>query len=108
MLTSLLALGLLATPRVTVAQTAPKPSTDTKVEEADTVVLSPFTVSTEKDKGYAATNAISGSRVNTAIKDLPIPVQVITSEFIDDIGATNLRDSLSYVAGIELKSQNDL
>ncbi len=109
-MTSLLALGLLATPRGAAAQTAPapKPSTDTSVEQQETVVLSPFTVTTEKDKGYAATNAISGSRVNTAIKDLPIPVQVITSEFIDDIGATNLRDSLSYVAGIELKSQNDL
>lgn len=108
-LTSLLALGLLATPWTLVAQTpTPAPaSTDTRVDD-ETVVLSPFTVSTEKDRGYAATNAISGSRVNTAIKDLPIPVQVITSEFIDDIGATNLRDSLGYVAGIELKSQNDL
>ncbi len=74
----------------------------------DVVVLSPFSIATDKDNGYSATNAISGSRVNTPIKDLPIPIQVITSEFIDDIGATDLRHSLSYVAGITLQSQNDL
>jgi len=72
------------------------------------VELSPFKVTTDKDRGYAATNVISGSRVDTAIKDLPIPMQVITSEFIKDTGATDLRKSLSYSSSIELQSQNDL
>ncbi|MDB6165612.1 MAG: fhuA 8, partial [Lacunisphaera sp.] len=90
-------------------QTAPaKKDTDVKTLDSDVVVLSPFTVTTNKDRGYAATNAISGSRVDTAIKDLPIPMQVITSEFIRDTGATDLRKSLSYVSGISLQTQNDL
>lgn len=72
------------------------------------VVLSPFTVVTDKDNGYGATNAISGSRVNTAIKDIPLPIQVITDDFINDIGATDLRRSLAYMSGIGLQSQNDL
>ena len=72
------------------------------------MVLSPFTVRTDKDNGYGATNSISGSRVDTAIKDLPLPMQVITSEFIKDTGATDLRKSLSYVSGISLQTQNDL
>jgi len=42
---------------------------------------------------------ISGSRVDTAIKDLPIPINVITSEFMSDTGATDLRSSLAYSAG---------
>jgi outer membrane receptor for monomeric catechols len=84
-------------------------ATAAPVEKKDeTVVLSPFTVTTDKDNGYGATNSISGSRVNTPIKDLPIPIQVITSDFINDIGATNLRDSLAYVSGISIQSQNDL
>lgn len=92
------------------AQTAPAaPATEpSTASAAPEVVLDPFTVSTSKDKGYAATNVISGSRVDTAIKDLPIPVQVITSEFIDDIGATSLRQALSYSSGIMLTTQNDL
>lgn len=103
---ALFVLALFATSRVVAQTVAPPPAPS--AGEDETVVLSPFTVSTEKDKGYAATNAISGSRVNTAIKDLPIPMQVITSEFISDTGATDLRKSLSYVSGISLQTQNDL
>jgi outer membrane receptor protein involved in Fe transport len=103
LLAFLFALGLFAGPRL-VAQTTPPDST--KDDEA--VVLSPFTVRTDKDNGYGATNSISGSRVDTAIKDLPLPMQVITSEFIKDTGATDLRKSLSYVSGISLQTQNDL
>ena len=83
-------------------------TTDTSVSQQKEVVLDPFTVTTTKDNGYAATNAISGSRVDTPIKDLPIPIQVITSEFISDIGATDLRGALGYSSGIMLQTQNDL
>lgn len=71
------------------------------------LVLSPFEVSTAKDSGYYASNAISGTRVNALIEDIPLSIEVITSEFIDDTGATDLRDSLRYSAGIVLQSQND-
>ncbi len=89
-------------------QTAPAPAAEAAEGKDDVLVLSPFTVTTDKDRGYAATNAISGSRVNSAIKDLPIPMQVITSEFIEDIGATDLRKALSYSSSISLQTQNDL
>lgn len=89
-------------------QTAPAPAAEAADGKDDVLVLSPFTVTTDKDRGYAATNAISGSRVNSAIKDLPIPMQVITSEFIEDIGATDLRKALSYSSSISLQTQNDL
>lgn len=89
-------------------QTNPAPVAETGDKKDEVLVLSPFTVTTDKDRGYAATNAISGSRVNSAIKDLPIPMQVITSEFIEDIGATDLRKALSYSSSISLQTQNDL
>jgi len=101
---ALFALALFATHSVVAQPAASSPAS----ADDETVVLSPYTVSTEKDNGYVATNAISGSRVNTAIKDLPIPMQVLTSEFISDTGATDLRKSLSYVSGISLQTQNDL
>jgi outer membrane receptor protein involved in Fe transport len=105
-----LLLSGLVTSHVLRAQTVPAKDTTPAASTAtdETVVLNPFSVTTDKDKGYRATNSISGSRVDTAIKDLPIGMQVITSEFIKDTGATNLRKSLSYVSGIELQSQNDL
>jgi iron complex outermembrane recepter protein len=75
--------------------------------EDEPIVLSPFQVTTEKDKGYKATNATSGTRLNTAIKDAPLPIEVITNEFMRDIGATSLREALQYSSGILLESQND-
>jgi iron complex outermembrane recepter protein len=72
-----------------------------------TVVLSPFEVQTAADEGYRATNSISGSRINTPIKELPMPIEVITSDFLRDVGASDLRQSLRYSAGIILQSQND-
>ncbi|HVU17803.1 MAG TPA: TonB-dependent receptor plug domain-containing protein [Candidatus Didemnitutus sp.] len=90
-----------------VAAQSPETAPVTKKED-EPVKLSPFTVTTDKDKGWSAANEVSGSRVNAAIKDIPIPMQVITSQFISDIGATDLRQSLGYVAGIATRTQNDL
>ena len=92
----------------TTTTTATTTTSSSTTAAAPAVTLSPFTVSTDKDHGYAATNAISGSRVDTPIKDLPVSIDVITSQFIDDIGATDLRSALSFSSGIMLQTQNDL
>jgi outer membrane receptor protein involved in Fe transport len=92
----------------TTTTTTTTTSADQSVTTAAPVTLDPFTVSTNKDRGYAATNEISGSRVDTPIKDIPITIDVITSEFISDIGATDLRSALAYQAGIMTTTQNDL
>ncbi len=64
------------------------------------IVLSEFRVDTTKDVGYRATNATSGTRLNTPIKDIPMPINVVTKEFIDDIGAYDFKEALIYEAGI--------
>lgn len=73
----------------------------------DIYELSPFEVTTDKDKGYYAANAVTGSRVDVRIQDLPLTIEVVTAEFIEDTGSTDLRESLRYSAGILLQSQND-
>jgi outer membrane receptor protein involved in Fe transport len=75
--------------------------------DEDVFELSPFEVSTSGDKGYYASNTISGSRITVPIQDIPLTIEVITSEFIEDTGATDLRGSLQYSAGLLLQSQND-
>jgi outer membrane receptor protein involved in Fe transport len=105
----------LATPGLK-AQSTPTPADAPTANDAGkatantddgTIVLSPFTVTTDKDKGYRATNSISGTRLNTAIKDLPMPMEVITEQFLRDTGSTDLRQSLRYSSGILLQTQND-
>ena len=76
-------------------------------DDEDIVELSPFVVNTSADRGYYASNTISGSRINIALQDMPMPIEVITSEFIEDTGSQDLRESLRYSAGIILQSQND-
>ena len=76
-------------------------------EEGEIFLLSPFEIDESTDSGYFATNAISGTRVSAAIQDIPLSIEVLTSEFIEDTGSTDLRESLRYSAGVLLQSQND-
>lgn len=103
-----LSAGGFSAPAVLAAEPVSSPST-TSVDPADEtpVILSPFNVDVSKDRGYLATNATSGTRLNTPIKDLPMPISVITEKFIRDTGSTDLRQGLRYMSGIQLQSQND-
>jgi len=77
--------------------------TDNGAEE-EVFELSPFEVSVDNDQGYLSTNAISGTSLNTAIRDLPMPLEVINSELIEDLQATDLGESLEYSAGVYTQS----
>ena len=96
------------TTTTTTTTSADQATTSSSTSAAPAITLDPFTVDTTKDRGYAASNEISGSRVDTPIKDIPISIDVITSEFISDIGATDLRSALAYQSGIMTISQNDI
>jgi outer membrane receptor protein involved in Fe transport len=94
-------------PVVTSSLIAQDTTIDNTNEEEDVYVLSPFDVVTSEDTGYLATNSNTGTRLNMQIKDVPLNLEVITNEFITDTGATNLRDTLRYSAGMVLSSQSD-
>ncbi len=64
----------------------------------DTVVLSPFVVSSANDNGYLATNSTSATRVSLLIQDTPMAINVVTKEFMEDIGGTDLNKALGYSA----------
>ena len=75
-----------------VAQTASRTPPDEAVE------LSPFEVSTQSNRGYVASESMTGSRVATQIKDLPFSVNVLTSEFFDDFGIFELGENVAYIS----------
>ena len=62
--------------------------------------LSDFTVTAESDKGYVASESITGSRVATPIKDLPFAVNVVTSEFLDDFGFFDFTENFGYTSSV--------
>ena len=65
------------------------------------VELSPFTVNTDKDVGYAAENTLAGSRLNSRLKDTAGSVAVFTKEFMDDLMITDLNHLLEYTVNLE-------
>ena len=70
-------------------------------EDSPVFDFGPFVVETDSQSGYVQTNSNSGTRLNQAIKDLPIPVEIITGEFIEDIGALDIKEALQFSAGLE-------
>jgi len=71
------------------------------VKSDDVVQLSAFSVNSDSERGYIASESMSGSRVATAIKDLPFDVSVVTSEFMKDFGAfEGNTDSFAYTSGV--------
>ncbi len=82
------------------APAAPAPAPASAKE--DPIELSPFVVSTQVERGYAATNTLDGSRLNTALRDTPAAISVFTRDFLDDLGATNMEEILRYDIGAEI------
>jgi iron complex outermembrane recepter protein len=64
--------------------------------DEDVVELSPFVVETSKDVGYLAQNSLAGSRLNTSLMDTGASISVLTPEFLNDIGATNMKDVILF------------
>jgi outer membrane receptor protein involved in Fe transport len=79
------------------AQTAPAPAATPGDE--DVVTLSPFEVRAGENRGYVASETVTGTRIATQIKDLPYTINVVTSEFFEDFGLFQLDDTLTQVGG---------
>ena len=88
------------------AQTA-RPSATSSASNQEIVTLDEFTVSASTDDGYKATNVLSGTRFNTSLLDLPKPIDVVTREFMNDIGARDITEALQYTAGISVTRETD-
>lgn len=77
------------------AQTAP--TSPAKAAVSDEVIeLSPFITNSASEQGYVATSSLAGSRVNTPLKDIAAQIDVMTLEFINDIGATTIEESVAF------------
>jgi len=73
-------------------------SQDEKEEEI--FELSPFTVDADQDEGFRATSSLSGSRLNTDLRDIPGASSVLTREFIDAIQITDLQEASQWTTNV--------
>ena len=75
--------------------TPSSPSAPTKEEP---VVLSPFEVGSDSERGYQATAVLQGGRGKIDLADVAGQVQVFTKEFLDDLGAINTDEAFLFSA----------
>lgn len=73
---------------------------DQKAKEA-AILMNPFQVSTEKDRGYAAGNTLSGSRADAPLAITPASISVMTKEFMDDFAITDMNEAAAWTISME-------
>src|SRR5690349_4791586 len=74
--------------------------TATETPKEKPLELSPFEVKADDNRGYLASETLTGTRVATQIKDLPYTVNVVTSEFFEDFAMWQIDDSFAQVGGL--------
>ena len=79
---------------------------DMDITELVTVRISPFDVARHLDRGYRASNSVSGSRFDTPIRELPFAIQAFTDSFIVDVKPVNLHDVARYSPGVTYRSND--
>ncbi len=84
------------------AKKSPVPVEPAAASSEEAVVLSPFVITSDKDNGYQATMTQAGTRLSTELKDVGASISVITSQFLQDTGATDTKSLLTYVTGSEV------
>ncbi len=63
------------------------------VRKEDPLLLSPFTVNTDKDNGFAATNAGTATKLGLDMKDMAAPYSVMTGEFLAALNITDIQEA---------------
>ncbi len=94
--------ALFAWAKPVLAQTTATPPTATTASAANeekAIQLSPFEVTSERDTGFAAASSLAGGRLSSELRDTPVAYSVMTREFIDALGITDLQEAATWSTG---------
>ncbi|MBL9200856.1 MAG: TonB-dependent receptor [Opitutaceae bacterium] len=78
------------------AAVAPAPVSGADVKADETIVLTPFTINAQRDVGFVAASALAGGRLATDLKDTPVAYSVLTREFIDALGVSDVTEAAAW------------
>lgn len=95
------AAALLAALPALRAQTVP--ATNPSDKEGEVVTLNPFSVS-GSDSGWVASSTLMGNRSNEQIMNLPLSVDVLTGDFMRDMGIYEIEDASAMIANTVVTS----
>ena len=87
---------LLLAPLVLLAQE------DEEASGEDIYEISPFVIAEDSDVGYIASQTMAGGRISSELRNVGSSIQVVTQEFMEDIGATGIDELLQYTTSTEV------
>ncbi len=90
--------GILLLAGLSLPMTATAQSTDS----GEVFELSPFVVDASEDMGYYASQSLAGGRLSTDIINTGTSIEVVTADFMDDIGANDIQELLQYTTNTEI------
>jgi outer membrane receptor for ferric coprogen and ferric-rhodotorulic acid len=79
----------------------PTETATTSAASGEVVELSPFQVSGSDDRGYLASNTLSGTRLNSKLEDLGSSITVVTKQQMLDTAVLDINDIFLYEANTE-------
>ena len=79
---------------------AATPSTPPPLKETP-VALSAFEVTANADVGYESSTAMSGTRTNESLANLPNSISVFNTEFLSDLGITDFFQAADFAVGAD-------
>ncbi len=97
-------LALLCTARLAAQASSASPSS---AADDVPVVLTPFEVSSEGDRGYLSTSSAAASRIGSQLKDITQTISVLNEELINDLAPDGLNDILRYASVVEVPEGGD-
>ncbi|WP_202843180.1 TonB-dependent siderophore receptor [Luteimonas saliphila] len=80
-----------------------KDEDDASHSSDEAVALDTVRVTGRRIRSYSADDTLTGTRVPTLLKDLPLSVGVVSQELIEDRGLTQLSEALDNVSGAQRK-----
>jgi outer membrane receptor protein involved in Fe transport len=83
-----------------VAQVLPAPGATPAQSEAP-IMLGVFQVGADQDKGYVAATAMTATRTNEKLENLPNSISIMTREFIEDLAFNNYLDAIDFAISAE-------
>jgi outer membrane receptor protein involved in Fe transport len=89
---------LFATLSALHAQLAPAPALVPPKDEI--LELSPFVISSERETGWSANDTLSATRTKQPLKDVPIAIDAITADFMEDLGLFTADDVANFVSNV--------
>lgn len=68
--------------------------------EEEVITLSPFVLDAESEAGWSANSTLSATRTRQDLKDVPVNIDAITSDFMEDLGLFSADEVTKFVANV--------